>query len=93
MACKTTETVAECPTSGDFFVETKSVMGICIPRSIDSIPGGQDALDQILAVFDSSSAGASVNDVQKASKALNVSLLLSVVWCLVFIYLMSFMAE
>ena len=90
--CKTTEAVASCPESGEFLIETRSIMGICIP-SIDDIPGGTETLESLLSVFEQSSAGTAVNDVVKASKAVNISLGLSVVWCIVFIYLMSLFAE
>lgn len=38
--CMTTTEVTSCPENGSFLVNTKSVMGICIPSSIEDIQGG-----------------------------------------------------
>lgn len=53
-AFKPTAAVAALPDGAKYLVDTRSVMGICIPTSISQIDGGQEAYNAMINVFTNS---------------------------------------
>lgn len=87
--CKPTETVKECKPKEAY--KSKTVVNVCMPTEVpDSIKEG---LKVMKSVFDDSSAGKYVNDLYNSSTACYLSIVMSVVYCLAYIYLMSAFAE
>lgn len=68
-----------------------SIMNICIPTDIPD--SAKPTFDAIKSIFTESAAGAAVNDLDIASKAIKISIAMGLVYCLVFIYMMSAFAE
>ena len=88
--CLTTSKVAECKVNGDHY-NSKQVVNICFPTEApESIKAG---FKKMKAVFENSSAGKYVNDLYLSSTSCYISIGMSVVYCLVYIFLMSMFAE
>ena len=87
-----TANVAELPEeAGDWKVKSYSVMQVCIPSSPpDLVVVAIDAAKK--AVLDSA-AGAYVEDMQRASRSIYLSLVMAVVYSIVFIYVLSIFGE
>ena len=88
--CFPTSKVAECKVTGDPY-NSKQVVNICFPTEApDSIKAG---FKQMKAVFENSSAGKYVNDLYLSSTSCYISIGMSVIYCLLYIFLMSAFAE
>jgi hypothetical protein len=87
-----TVNVPELPEDGtDWKIKSYSVMKVCIPSSPpDTVVAAIDAAKK--AVLDSA-AGAYVEDTQRASRSIYLSLVLAVVYSIVFIYVLSIFGE
>jgi hypothetical protein len=91
ITCHPTSKVAECPTDGDWKVDSYSIMKICIPLTPpDAV---QQKIDMIKSMITDSAAGAHIEDMRRASRAINTSIALSVVYSIVFIYFLSIFGE
>lgn len=66
-------------------------MNICFPTTIPA--AAQPTFDAINSLLTESSAGAYVNDINIASKAIKISVLMGLVYSLLFIYFMSAFGE
>jgi len=91
--CKTTSKVEDCNTEeilGEL-TEMIPIMNICIPTNIP--PAAKPTFDALKAWFAQSSAGSFVNDLNVTSQAVNVSIVMAVVYSLFFIYFMSYFGE
>jgi len=76
---------------GDWKVKSYSVMQVCIPSSPpDTVVKAIDAAKK--AVLDSA-AGAYVEDMQRASRSIYLSLAMAVIYSIVFIYVLSIFGE
>ena len=73
---------------------TKEVVGYCFPSSTDAVPDGMKAgWKAAKASFLSNPVGAYFNDMYLSSRAIYASFGMGVVYCFVYIYLMSLFAE
>lgn len=73
---------------------THDVLGYCLPLSVSDLSKEQQtAYKAIKASLLNNPAGASFNNMKKASTSIYIGMGMSVIWCLVFIYVISAFAE
>jgi hypothetical protein len=87
--CKPTSTVKECKLNDPY--PTTDVVGICIPAKANE--NIQKKWHVIKTKLQDSAAGQYANDLYLSSTSCYISIAMSVVYCLVYIYLMSAFAE
>ena len=91
--CKTTAAVPDCNAeelAGEM-IEMVNILNVCIPTTIPD--DARPTFDAIAGILASSPAGGVVADLSAASKAIKTSIILGFIYCLAFIYLMSWFAE
>ena len=92
--CKTNDKVASCDVAADAQYRTKGMLGYCFPASTDELPDSFKAgWELALATFQSSEAGQFFNDMYLSSRAIYISIGMSVVYAFIFVGLMSAFAE
>lgn len=73
---------------------TKDVFDFCLPTSKEDLPkADQEGFDYLQKWLKNSRAGSFYEDLYKSSTSIYVSMALALVWCIVYIYLMSWFAE
>lgn len=73
---------------------TKNLGNFCLPKSLDDLPEKyQKGWEAAWSSFQSSAGGQYVTDITDNQDAIGVSIVMSVVYSLVFIYFMSAYAE
>lgn len=80
--------------SSDQYYNSRDILGICFPQSKDDLPESlKENWASFKEAFKSNKAGSMVYDLYLSSRAIYISIGLSFVYSLLFIYLMSAYAE
>jgi len=92
--CHVNDKVTTCEVDGEAEYRTKGMLGYCFPASTDELPESFKAgWELALATFKSSEAGQFFNDMYLSSRAIYISIGMSVVYAFIFVGLMSAFAE
>jgi hypothetical protein len=87
--CKATAVVPDCKPTEPY--PSKTIVNICFPTEVTE--SMREGLDKVKSVFENSSAGEYANDLFVSSTSCYISIAMSIVYCLAYIYLMSAFAE
>jgi hypothetical protein len=92
--CKTTSKVTDCNDASITRYNTKKVIGYCFPASKKALPKEMhDGWDAALQAFMTNPIGKYFNDLYLSSRAIYWSCAMGMVYCFIFIYIMSAYAE
>lgn len=69
-------------------------LDICIPQTMDAFsPAEKEGFHAMIEYMKDNAGGKIAEDVMAARKPIFISFALGVIWCIIYIYFMSFFAE
>ena len=90
--CRPTSKVQNCndPSLQQYAYDTINIAGYCMPKNLDQLPQNyQDTWNQALTNLKASQAGQLINDLQITKNAVFICLGLSLIYSIMYIYMMS----